>query len=286
MNNYLQYEGKTAVVTGAASGIGRATAQRLVELGAEVHAIDHAPTELPGLASATRANLAIRDDIDRAFAVLPEHIDTFFGVAGVSGLQHDHNTTLLINFGSYKYISKTYLETRMGDGGAIAYVSSVGGVNWERYQEELEGLIQADGWDTIVRTIEGLGLQDQPGPAAYALSKRLLNLFMAHSATQLAGRGIRVNAVLPTNTETGLTPDFAVMRGGRDLLEANAGLNNRLAVPEEMADPLVFLNSHAARYVSGQPLVVDFGARNLQLLGRKEDRLDCPLIAGAQTARS
>jgi NAD(P)-dependent dehydrogenase (short-subunit alcohol dehydrogenase family) len=174
----------------------------------------------------------------------------------------------------------------MGDGGAIAYVSSVGGVNWERYQEELEVLIQADGWDAIVKTIEGLGLQDQPGPAAYALSKRLLNLFMAHSATELASRGIRVNAVLPTNTETGLTPDFAVMRGGRDLLEANSGLNNRLAVPEEMADPLVFLNSHAARYISGQPLVVDFGARNLQLLGRKEDRLDCPLIAGAQTSRS
>ncbi|MFE0254716.1 SDR family oxidoreductase [Streptomyces sp. NPDC059010] len=285
MNDYLQYAGKTAVVTGAASGIGKATAQRLVELGAEVHVIDYAPTELSGLASAIQANLGVREDIDRAFASLPEHIDTFFGVAGVSGLQHDYNTTLFINYGSYKYISKTYLEARMGEGGAIAYVSSLGGINWERYQEELQGLIRAEGWDAIVEAIEGLGLQSQPGPAAYALSKRVLNLFMAHSATALASRGIRVNALLPTNTETGLTPDFAVMRGGRDQLEANAGLHKGLATPEEMADPLVFLNSHAARYISGQPLLVDFGARNLQLLGRKEDRLDRPLTGDAQAVR-
>ncbi|MCT9081738.1 SDR family oxidoreductase [Streptomyces fulvoviolaceus] len=286
MSDYLQYAGKTAVVTGAASGIGKATAQRLVELGAEVHVIDYAPAELPGLASATRANLGVREEIDQAFASLPEHIDAFFGVAGVSGLQHDYNTTLLINFGSYKYISKTYLEARMSEGGAIAYVSSLGGINWERYQEELEGLIQAEGWDAIVKAIEGIGNEDQPGPVAYALSKRLLNLFVAHSAIELAGRGIRVNTLLPTNTETGLTADFAVMRGGRDQLEANSGLNNRLAVPEEMADPLVFLNSHAARYISGQPLLVDFGARNLQLLGRKEDMLDRPLIGEPKAAGS
>ncbi|MFF3850045.1 SDR family oxidoreductase [Streptomyces sp. NPDC002328] len=286
MSDYLQYAGKTAVVTGTASGIGRATAKRLVELGAEVHAIDYAPTELPGLASAIQADLALRDDIDRAFAKLPEHIDAFFGVAGVSGLHHDCNTTLLINFGAYKYISDAYLEARMGDGGAIVYVTSTGGINWERYQEELEGLIHVAGWDAIVDAIEGLGLNDQPGPAAYPLSKRVLNLFMAHSATALGNRGIRVNAVLPTSTETGLTSDFAVMAGGRASLESRAGLNQRLATPEEMADPVVFLNSHAARYISGHPLTVDFGARNLQLLGRTADALDRPLIGNAQTARS
>ncbi|MFF9457162.1 SDR family oxidoreductase [Streptomyces flaveolus] len=285
MSNYLQYAGKTVVVTGSASGIGRATAERLIELGAEVHAIDYAPTEMAGLASAIQADLALRDDIDRTFAQLPQHIDAFFGVAGVSGLQHDHNTTLLINFGAYKYISDTYLETRMGEGGAIVYVTSTGGINWERYQEELEGLIKVSGWDAIVAAIEALGLADQPGPAAYPLSKRVLNLFMAHSATELGGRGIRVNAVLPTSTETGLTSDFVTMAGGRASLESRAGLKQRLATPEEMADPVVFLNSHAARYISGHPLIVDYGARNLQLLGRTADALDRPLVSQVPDAR-
>lgn len=281
MNDFLQYAGRTAVVTGTASGIGRATAELLIGLGAEVHAIDHAPTELPDLASETRANLALREDIDRVFSALPERIDAFFGVAGVSGFQHDYNTTLLINFGSYKYMSDTYLESRMTDGGAIVYVTSTGGLNWERYREESEPLTQVDGWDAIVAAIEELGLGSLPGAAAYPLSKRLLNLFMAQSSIEFAGRGVRVNAVLPTSTDTGLTSDFSAMVGGRETLEQRAGLVERLATPGEMAEPVVFLNSHAARYISGQPLVIDYAGRSMQLLGRAPDSVDRPFIREA-----
>lgn len=278
MSDFLKYAGKTVIVVGAASGIGKATARLLVEYGAKVHALDYAPTDLAGLASVSQANLAVRAEVDAAFAELPTEIDAFFGIAGVSGLQHNYNTTLLINFGAYKYISDTFLEDRMTDDGSIVYVTSTGGLNWEHNQGELEPLLDVEGWDAIVASIEALGLAERPGPAAYPVSKRLLNFFMTTSAAKLAPRGIRVNAVLPASTETGLTQDFETMVGGRAALEGHAGLAKRLATPEEMAEPLLFLNSEAARFVSGVPLLVDFAGRTLQVLGRAEDPYAGPMI--------
>lgn len=285
MNDLLGYRDKVCVVTGAASGIGLAATQTLVALGAQVYAVDRVSTPVDGLAGSFVTNLARRGEIDDVFEHVPEHIDAFFGVAGVSGTRHDFASTLTINFAANVYIDQTYLHTRVVDAGSIAYVTSAGGVNWEKYAEETTPLVAARGWHGLLDAIAALGPGDAPGIMAYPLSKRALNLYAARTAVAYAPRLVRVNSVMPCSTDTGMTGEFASMVGGMDNLVAHAGFAGRLAEPAEMALPLVFLGSAMAAFVSGVTLPVDLAGRAAQLLGQAPDPLDIPLVgAGSASA--
>ena len=103
MKDYLGYQGKTCVVTGAASGMGKATCEMLLDLGAKVYAMDIAEITLP-VEKSIKVNLGDKASIDEAFTQLPDHIDRFFGIAGVSGVKTDFKTTVAINFVGHKYI--------------------------------------------------------------------------------------------------------------------------------------------------------------------------------------
>lgn len=94
MKNYLGYKDKVCVVTGAASGMGKATCEILINLGAKVYAMDLAPITLP-VEKAIELNLGDRESIDKAFSEVPAEIDRFFGIAGVSGVTTDFATTIL-----------------------------------------------------------------------------------------------------------------------------------------------------------------------------------------------
>ncbi|HEY8058866.1 MAG TPA: SDR family NAD(P)-dependent oxidoreductase, partial [Acidimicrobiales bacterium] len=84
MDDVLGYEGKKVVVTGAASGMGAATAALLVDLGAEVHTLDIQSTELAG-ATARQADLKAPDSIDAAVAEIGADVQAVFSVAGLPG---------------------------------------------------------------------------------------------------------------------------------------------------------------------------------------------------------
>lgn len=280
MKDHLQYAGKTVLVSGAASGMGKATTEVLVDLGAAVHTLDYAEVTVPGIASYNHVNLGVKKEVDSVFAALPDKFDAYFGIAGVSGQQHDWNTTVLINFGANKYITDTYLSDRMVSGGAIVYVSSTAGLNWEKFTAEVEGLTTAQGWDEVVAAIESLGKSEQPGPDGYPVSKRLMNQYATEQVASFASKQVRVNALMPASTQSGMTDEFADSVGGLDNLVKYTGFAGRLAESMEMALPLVFLNSPMASYISGVVLPVDFGARTLQTLGRIDDPLDAPMISG------
>lgn len=269
----INYKDKVCVVTGAASGIGLATVKLLLEEGAEVYAMDLADVSI-GNTLALTCDLSDKDSIDTAFEKVPEHIDCFFGVAGLSGAISNYHKTFTVNYIANKYITETYLKNRMSKGGSICYVTSTAGSYWDKYSKEFQLFTRAKTWEEMINVLEYQSKEDAVGIMAYPFSKRAMNHYMANLSVELAPQGIRVNALLPGATETGMKREFEVEAGGYDKLVANSGMAKRLADPMEMAKPLLFLNSDMASYISGTCLYVDYCNDAMVKLGLKKDSLD------------
>jgi NAD(P)-dependent dehydrogenase (short-subunit alcohol dehydrogenase family) len=242
-------------------------------MGASVYALDVNPVEIPGIQAFIKTDLSKKESIDAAFSKIPGKIDNFFGIAGLTGRNTDYTTTFLVNFTANKYIARRYLLYRMGEGGSIGFISSSAGLRWERpeWRDSFIDFVNAENWDDEVRLIEKKGLKDLAGMLAYKPSKHSLNYFAATLATELGPRKIRVNSVLPGSTETGMTPDFVASLGSMERLVQYTGFVGRLATPEEMAAPLVFLGSSMASYISGLDVMVDFALNTGMILGQRPD---------------
>ena len=270
-NHY--YKEKVCVVTGAASGIGLATTKLLVDEGAIVYALDNRPIKMLGIYG-INCDLSKKESIDYAFANIPKRIDAFFGIAGLSGAKNDYYTTFTVNFIANKYITEEYLKNRMTDHGAICYVTSTAGNYWDKYVSEFRPYIKAKTWDKMISILEKKIEKDTVGVLAYPLSKRALNYYMAQKAIEFGNKSIRVNALLPASTRTGMIEEFEVEVGGRDELVSQTGVAERYADPMEMARPLLFLNSDMASFISGICLKVDYANDAMIKLGQKRDRYD------------
>lgn len=274
MKDYFGYKNKICVVTGAASGIGKKTAELLIELDAEVYALDITKIELEGAKKFIEVDLSSKESIDLAMKQLPEHIDSFFGVAGLSGAKTNYYKTFTVNYIANKYITEEYLKNRMSAGGTIAYVTSTGGLYWDKYAHEFEKFTNEKTWDEMIEALHKQAKETTLGMMAYPLSKRALNYYMAKLAIELGPEKIRVNALLPGSTDTGMKKEFEVEAGGMDALVAETGTAKRLATPEEMAEPLIFLNSDMATFITGLPLIVDAGTNAMIKLKQKKDRMN------------
>lgn len=277
MKDYFGYNNKICVVTGAASGIGKATVDLLLELGAKVYALDIVKTPLTGVEKYIEVDLSDKDSIDKAMEQVPTHIDSFFGVAGLSGARTNYYKTFTVNYIANKYITEEYLKNRMTYGGSISYVTSTGGLYWEKYAHEYENFTKAKTWDEMITALHKQAKENTLGLMAYPLSKRALNYYMSELAIELGPKKIRVNALLPGSTDTGMKEEFEVEAGGKDALIAETGTALRLAKPEEMAYPLIFLNSDMASFITGLPLIVDSGTNAMVNLKLKKDRMNIPV---------
>lgn len=274
MKDYFWYEGKVCVVTGAASGIGLATAEILVDLGAKVYALDRNGANIKGIEEFIEVDLGDKKSIDAAFKKLPEEIDSFFGVAGLSGARTNYYTTFTVNYIANVYMTEEYLIKRMKSGASISYVTSTGGANWEKYRKEYMKFIEAKGWDEMVDVLHTFAKPDSVGMMAYALSKRAMNYYTNKMAVEFGEKGIRGNAVLPGSTDTGMKREFEVEAGGEEALLSHTGAAKRLATPEEIAEPLVFLNSAMAKFISGVTLIVDYACTSMVTVGVIKDQMD------------
>lgn len=158
-------------------------------------------------------------------------------------------------------MTETYLNTRMKEGSSIAFITSTGGNNWEKAgnKKEYMPLINVNSFEEMTSELEKMDLNHLPGPLGYMFAKMAMNYYVAYLQNEFAKRHIRVNALLPGSTDTGMKDEFSIAAGGDDRLLASAGFAGRLATSKEMAEPIVFLNSNMASFISGELLVADYG---------------------------
>lgn len=270
MKDYLNYAGKVCVVTGGSNGMGAALVDMLTDLGAVVYIMDVLPPEKQAGAF-IKTDLSNKESINGAFAQLPKKIDKFFGVAGVSALDKEPKFVLSVNFVSNKYMLDELLFDRMAENGAIAFVSSFGGSNWEKYQDELKGLTNASSYEKAVEWIEANEHNFQPR-ISYTMSKRALCWYASYKSDKYGEKGVRINTVNPGFTQTRLFDDFfsTVGRSEKVMADNTFGGLHRVATPEDQAAALVMINSDLASFVTGNCLMTEGGVQALFKTGVKQ----------------
>ena len=253
MNDVLGYLGKHVVVTGAASGMGAAAAQLLVDVGAEVYALDISEVKVP-VKKAIKTDLKDQASVDAAIAQLPEEIYALFNCAGVPHPPFSALDTVMINWVGARYLTDAMIP-RICSGGGIASIASTAGMGWKNNLELVKEFLGVTGFAESHAWLEAHpDLNVDP----YGFSKQCMIVYTMMQAGELAKREVRINCISPSPTATAfmdqLTKDF-----DRDLIKVYCPSNGRFADPVEMGEPLVLLNSKLASFVSGNNLPVDFG---------------------------
>lgn len=251
------YLGRRCVVTGAASGIGKAAGEILVALGAEVVGVDVQPIETDGIA-AHHLDLADPSAIDAVVDAIGGPVDALFNCAGIPGTA-DPRVIASVNFIGMRRFTE-WLIPRMPAGSAICCIGSTAAVNWSHHATALLDLLELD--DDIA-AIDWLDAHLPELGYPYDVSKEAVNAYAAWRAIGLNPLGIRINCVNPGGTFTPSSREFSKAvrskEGGAEMIEHWPTLLGRMARPAEQAWPMVFLNSPFASFTNGACIFVDAG---------------------------
>ncbi len=248
------YQGKRVIVTGGGgAGMGAATVDDLLELGAEVHVLDLKETSAP-VASSHQVDLRTPDGAAQAVAAIGGQVHALFNCAGLPGPPFSGLDTMLVNFVAARHMVEL-VSPLMPPGGSIVTISSAGGMGWEHMMEPIGELASTDGFDGARRWLEEH--PDLVGEG-YLFSKQAIIGWTLHAALDLAPKGIRVNCTSPGPTDTPMMPAFEEYMG-KDFMDSVPKPLGRNSTPEEQAHLLVFLNSDAASYITGSNVFDDGG---------------------------
>lgn len=274
MKDYFGYKDKICIVTGAGSGVGKAVASILADMGAKVYTLARKPVPVSGVTE-IHCDLRYKEDIDRAFSKIPEKIDCYFGCAGVFGTFGSFMEVLTVDFISNKYITEKYLAHRMDSGSAIGYISSNNGHLWSNAEmiPEFIDTVQANGWDGTVKQLTDAGLDQNSGMTGYNYAKRCMTYYSKKAAFELSAKGIRVNCVVPGPINTPMLHRAMKELGfsKKDCVEGVLVNIDRIAEAEEVALPLIFLGSDMAAFVTACDICTDYGLHSYVQIGFKED---------------
>ena len=262
-----QLAGKIAIITGAGSGIGRASAVRFAAEGAKLVIGDKTDAVFEtaklveaagGAVTALQIDAGVEADVAKMVAAAVTNyggVDVAFANAGIIG-----------DMGAIFEIDPVAMaETlRVNLIGPALMVKHAGKV-----------MVDQGRGGAIVLTASVAGLNSGAGPLTYSASKAGVINLAKTAAQQLTSSGVRVNAICPGLTETGMTkPTFDYARG-KDVMHKVGQLNplKRAGQPEELANVALFLASDQASYVNGQAIAVDGGLTSShpvtrQLLGQ------------------
>lgn len=245
--------GKAAVVTGAASGIGRATARLFAAEGAELvltdvdgDGLEALREELAGKGAEVRTvvgDVSVPEDAREMITAAVEgfgRIDTLVANAGIIPL-------------------RTVLETTPEDWDRVMSIDGRGMFLTCKYA--IEEMLRADGGGSIVCLSSISGVAGQPAQAAYGPAKFVATGLTKHLAVEWAAKGIRINAVAPGTIRTERVRQLVREEGGPEYLETMEKLHpmGRIGEPEEVAAAILFLASDEASFITGAVLPVDGG---------------------------
>ena len=239
---------KVAIVTGAGSGIGRASAVRFAQEGAQVICADvqgaqETAAAIGSAAFGIEADAGREEDVPGLIEAARSRfggLDIFFANAGISGGL------------------ASLFEQSVADWQEILRVNLLGPALAVKHAAPA---MRERGKGSIICTASVAGIRAGAGGPAYSASKAGVINFVAVAATQLAGANIRVNAICPGLIETGMTKpvyDWARAAGKQDRL-GHLNPLKRGGQPLEIANAALFLASDEASYVNGHALVVDGG---------------------------
>jgi NAD(P)-dependent dehydrogenase (short-subunit alcohol dehydrogenase family) len=250
----INYENKTVVVTGAATGVGAALVEQLRAAGAaRIIALDVKGCNGP-IDQTILVDLADPLAIDEALTGLPECIDVLFNNAGVAATMPTEIVMAVNVFAPRKLIAG--LQQRMPEGSAVVNTASTAGGGYLEHLSEIEELLAIDDWNAALDWVgEHPALTNNP----YGFSKECAQVLTLQQAAPLAKRGIRINSVCPGLIDTPLITDFQTSMGTPILDWMTSQSGGRKATPGEIADALAFLGSEAASYINGINLLIDNG---------------------------